>query len=214
MKNYLLSFSTVCLLSCNNQIKEIKRSNTQGKLYALTQGSWGNDGVPILDFQPDSLFYYSENKSYYYFVHNDKLIVLYKNGPYSIENIKLLNDTLFAEIGGIDAAMVKTKSTRSNNSETKGLTTTSYMGSNDNLPKNILGKWAYKYEKGFFSWEFIKDSIYYITLNKKYFCKSHDKDIIILSEKGPTIMKNIEVKNDTMFFTTEDNIFIKSYKLK
>ncbi len=59
-------------------------SSSDSFAFAL-QGTWGGHDNPTWDIGIDSIFYYSENKSYYYFTHGRDMIVLYKNGPYSLK---------------------------------------------------------------------------------------------------------------------------------
>lgn len=85
MKYCLLILTTLYLTSCNgnDQIENAKDMPSKNSFILSLQGNWnGFKGEPIWDIRPDSIFYYSENKSYYYFIHNNEMIVLYKNGPY------------------------------------------------------------------------------------------------------------------------------------
>ena len=189
---------------------------SKDSLILSIQGSWkGFKGEQIWYIQTDSIFYYSENKNYYYFIHDNDMFVLYKNGPYRIKNIGVTNDTLFFKIGDLNAKAFK--------SEIR-----SPIKINDNYSKNhpedeiahdstqnkILGEWGYETNEGVFSWIFAKDSINYIQLDKRYFYVKHDNSVIVLTEKNPTIMKDMVIKSDTLFFTTQDNVLVKAHKIR
>jgi len=176
------------------------------------QGSWtGDKGASIWDIRHDSIFYYLENRSYYYFIHGNDMIVLYKSGPYKLENIRVTNDTLFFKIDALNAMVFKSVNTKpiklKENHPVDEI-------SHDNSKNKILGEWGYEHKEGVFSWVFTKDSIYYIQLNKRYFYVQHDNDIIVLTEEDPTIMKDIAVKSDTLSFKMHDNVLIKAHKIK
>jgi hypothetical protein len=180
------------------------------------QGSWkGFKGEPIWDIRPDSIFYYSENRSYFYFVHNNDMIVLYKNGPYKFKNIRVTNDTLFFKTG--DLNVIAFRSENINSIKLKDNYFKNHLEgemSHDNSKNKILGEWGYEHKKGVFSWLFTKDSIFYIQLNKRYFYVQHDNNVIVLTEENPTIMKDMAVKSDSLSFTTQDNVLIKAHKIK
>ena len=216
MKYCLLILTTLFLTTCNNQIESAKSISSKDSLILLIQGNWeGFKGEPIWDIRPDSIFYYSENKSYYYFIHNNEMIVLYKNGPYKIKNIKVTKDTFFFKIGDLNANAFKSKNRnpiRINDNYSEHHSENEMAHDSDK--NKILGEWGYKTNEGVFSWAFTKDSINYIQLNKRYFYVQHDNNVIVLSEEEPTIMKDMAVKSDTLFFTTKENVLVKAHKIK
>ena len=99
MKFFLALFF---FLSC--QQNSIRKGNELGKLpntLSSIRGTWGGEtGTPVWLIKDDSIYYYSENRSYYYFVHENDLIVLYKEGPFMLKNIHSVYDTLFFENEG------------------------------------------------------------------------------------------------------------------
>jgi len=204
------------LNSCDDQTGKIKSMNSKDSLALSIQGSWkGYQGEPIWDIGPDSIFYYSENRSYYYFIHKNSMIVLYKNGPYKFKNIRVKNDSLFFTTQNMNIIAIKSENTNSFRFKSDYIKNDSEDETSNNTTKNkILGKWGYEYDKGIFSWVFTRDSIFYIQLNKQYFYVQHDNDVIVLTEENPTIMKDIAVKSDTLSFTAEDNVLIKAHKIK
>jgi hypothetical protein len=212
MKYYLFILSVLFLNSCNNLSQEVKNMTSKDSINLSIQGSWiGDKKTPIWDIRPDSIFYYSENRSYYYFIHGNDMIVLYKSGPYKLENIRVTNDTLFFKIDALNAMLFKSTNTKSLKIKENHLVDEI---SHNNSKHKILGKWGYQHKEGIFSWVFTKDSIYYTQLNKWYFYVQHDNNVIVLSDNDPTVMKDIAVKSDTLFFTTKDNIIIKAHKIK
>lgn len=189
---------------------------SKDSLILSIQGSWkGFKGEPIWDIRADSIFYYTENKSYYYFIHDSDMVVLYKNGPYKLKSIIATNDTLFFKIGDLNAKAFKSENRNSikiNDNYSKYHSED--RTADDNTKNKILGKWGYKTNEGVFSWVFTKDSINYIQLDRRYFYVQHDNSVIVLSEGNPTIMKDMAVKSDTLSFTTQNNVLIKAYKIK
>lgn len=216
MKFCFFSLYILFLNSCNNQVESVKNMSHTDSLNLSIQGSWkGDTGGLVWDIGPDSIFYYSENKSYYYFIHKDDMIVLYKNGPYKFKNIRVKKDSLFFTTQNMNIIAIKSENTNSFRFKSDYFENDSEDETSNNTTKNkILGKWGYEYDKGVFSWVFTKDSIFYIQLNKQYFYVQHDNDIIVLTEENPTIMKDIAVKSDTLSFTAEDNVLIKAHKIK
>lgn len=215
MKYIFLILSLFFLTSCNDQIRSEKNITSKDSLILSIQGSWkGFKGEPIWDIRPDSIFYYSENKSYYYFINENDMVVLYKNGPYTLKSINVISDTLFFTIGDINGKVFKSRniSPAKINGGYSDFHSENRIGEGD-LKNKILGRWEYKTNEGFFSWTFTKDSIKYIQLNKQYFYVQHDNDIIVLTEQNPVIMKAVSVKSDTLFFTTQDNVLIKAHKI-
>lgn len=102
MKKILLG---VCIIvACNNNTdkrgKEISIT-TNDSLISTILGKWGEVGNPVWKIDKDSIYYFNENKSYYYLVHDGDMIVLYKSGPYSLNKIHSLNDTLFFKINDV-----------------------------------------------------------------------------------------------------------------
>ncbi len=81
------------------------------------------------------------------------------------------------------------------------------------VEKSMSGEWGYQHSKGLFSWIFTKDSIEYIHWNKKFYYQRNDNNVIVLTDEEPVIMKNVLIKEDTIYFTTEDSIFIKAHKI-
>lgn len=216
MKYFVFILSALTLNSCNHQSERIKNLTSKDSLILSIQGSWkGFKGVLIWNIRPDSIFYYSENRSYYYFVHNNDIIVLYKYGPYKLKNIRVRNDTIFFKTGDLNAIAfrsedtdpIKTKKDYFKN-QLEDETHT------DSIKNKILGKWGYEYKEGLFSWVFTKDSVFYTQLNKRYFYLQHDNNIVVLSDENPSIMKDISVKYDTLSFKTPDNVIIKAHKIK
>ncbi len=212
MKYWLIIFYILFLNSCNNPIERIENTTSTGSLNLSIQGTWkGFKGEPIWNIGSDSIFYYSENRSYYYFIHNDGMIVLYKNGPYEFKNIRISKDTLFFKTGNLNAVAFKSEN------KYKGKSFTNHLANNiysDDIKNNILGKWGYEHKEGVFTWVFTKDSIFYTQLNKRYFYALHDNNIIVLTEEKPEIMKNVTIKYDTLFFMTQDSVHIKAHKIK
>ena len=107
MKNFKIVIF-VLFISCNQNKTETVKSalsgNTNDSLTSALMGKWGTfDGEPIWEIKKDSLYYFSEKKSYYYLIHNKDIIVLYKEGPFMLSNIHFSKDTLFFKIthGGI-----------------------------------------------------------------------------------------------------------------
>jgi hypothetical protein len=111
MKCCFFIFYIFFLNCCNNPIESIEKTASTDNLNLLIQGSWkGYSGESIWDIGADSIFYHSENRSYYYFIHNDGMIVLYKNGPFEFKNIRISGDTLFLKTGNLNAIAFKSKS--------------------------------------------------------------------------------------------------------
>lgn len=216
MKYCIFILTLLFLYSCNDQIVSIKNMTSKDSLILSIQGSWkGFKGEPIWDIRPDSIFYYSENKSYYYFIHDNDIVVLYKNGPYRLKNITVTNDTFFFKIGDLNAKAFKSENRNSikiNDNYSKNHSEDEV--SHDNTKNKILGKWGYETNEGVFSWDFTKDSINYIQSHKRYLYVQHDNSVIVLREENPTIMKDVALKSDTLFFITQDNVLIKAHKIK
>ena len=83
----------------NSATKEPTVTTTRDSLVSTILGKWGGEeGKPVWEIKKDSIYYYNQNKSYYYLIHDKDMIVLYKEGPYMLHNIHTVNDTLFFDI--------------------------------------------------------------------------------------------------------------------
>ncbi len=203
------------MISCNSPIKNKKYFTTQDSLTFAIQGVWeGDENAPVWDIRHDSIFYYSENKSYYYFIHGNDMVVLYKNGPYIFKNIRIANDTFFFRTEGMNVISFRSKIINSPKKITGDSKEKLSDGrSSDKIKNSILGKWGYQYAEGVFSWTLTKDSIYYLQSRKTYYYKLIENNVVIIIDEDPIIMKDIIIRSDTMFFTTQDSIFIKAHKI-
>ena len=71
-------------------------NDTHDSLRTTIMGSWGDrEGNLGWKITKDSMYYYNEKKSYYYFIHDKDMRVLYKDGPFMLGSINVLKDTLF-----------------------------------------------------------------------------------------------------------------------
>ena len=91
------------IISCNRSVNRSPQqdlsTSTRDSLISTLVGKWGTDeGKPIWEIKKDSLYYFSEKKSYYYLLHNKDLVVLYKEAPFILTDAHVLNDTLFFKI--------------------------------------------------------------------------------------------------------------------
>lgn len=81
------------------------------------------------------------------------------------------------------------------------------------VEKSIIGKWG-----GFGEtppvWDIRKDSIYYFQHSKAYAYKIVNNDMIINFENSPNALRNIHVKNDTLFFIDDVGLLIKGYRFR
>jgi len=213
MRQLFFFLSISFLFSCNSQLKTEKHVTSVNSLSLAIQGDWGGFDGPTWAFGPDSVFYYSENKSYYYFIHHNDAIVLYKNGPFKLKNIRILNDTLFCGVDGINVKFFRQKNNKSSKQNSDYGKKHEISTDTTELKKSILGEWGYKYSKGIFSWRFTTDSINYIQMNKTFFYKQIENNIIVLTDEEPALMKDIIIKGDTMYFTAQDSILIKAHKI-
>jgi hypothetical protein len=216
IKYCFFALSIFFFISCNNRQKSQKYVSSSDSLALAIQGIWGGD-EPTFDIGIDSIFYYSEKKSYYYFIHGNDMIVLYKNGPYSLKNIQIEKDTFFCERHNqLKLQMYRFKNNKpikQNYGYSKNEIQHEISYNIAEVKKGILGEWGYKHSKGVFSWIITEDSIEYIQKNKKFYFQQNNNNIIVLTDEEPVIMKDVLIKGDTMYFTTQDSILIKAHKM-
>ena len=148
MKYSLLILCILCLNSCNDHIDRMKYMTSKDSLISSIQGSWkGYKDVPIWDIGPDSIFYYSENKSYYYFIHNNDMIVLYKKGPFKFKSIRVSEDTFFFKTGDLNANAFRCENKNPN--KFRAVDLNNYLTdevSNKEIKNKIEGEWGYEYK--------------------------------------------------------------------
>lgn len=100
MKIFFLVGGLIMIISCNDSIQSpVSKDNNERLLndsvYTSIQGYWGGTtGEPVFQINRDSIIYLGEQKSYKYILHEKDAVVFYKNGPYIMGNIHVLNDTL------------------------------------------------------------------------------------------------------------------------
>lgn len=94
-----------------------------------------------------------------------------------------------------------------------------YLGGNKDVQSNIIiennliGKWGGLDEKTPV-WDIRKDSIYYFQHLKVYSYEIINKNMIINFGNSSTVLKNIHVKKDTLFFVDDAGLLIKGYRFK
>lgn len=84
----------VCTMGCNNP--NAKLSSNNDNLGEKIIGLWGGleENEPVWKITPDSIYYFSEQKSYSYKLYRDSLEVNYKEGPFYLWNLSVIQDTL------------------------------------------------------------------------------------------------------------------------
>lgn len=96
MKKIVIVF--FLFISCNQRKNNstTNLSNPKDSLVMTLLGKWGGrTGKPVFEIKKDSIHYFNEQKSYYYMIHGDDMIVLYKEVPYLLKDIHIIEDTIF-----------------------------------------------------------------------------------------------------------------------
>ncbi len=83
----------------------------------------------------------------------------------------------------------------------------------DSIQNNFVGKWGGLGE-ALPVWDIRKDSIYYYQYSKAYAYKIINKNMVINFGNSVALLKNITVKNDTLFFIDDVGLLIKGYRFK
>ncbi len=85
--------------------------------------------------------------------------------------------------------------------------------SQNETESKIIGKWGGLGEESPV-WDIRKDSIYYFQHSKAYAYKILNKNMHINFGNTSTILKNINVKSDTLFFIDDVGLLIKGYRFR
>lgn len=103
------------VIACNQNKSEAGKddsnNNSRDSLISTLMGKWGTDkGEPTWEISKDSLYYFTEKRAYYYLVHDEDLVVLYKEGPFLMTHPHVVRDTLFFKIhDGLTVEMFRIK---------------------------------------------------------------------------------------------------------
>lgn len=98
MKYIFFSTLLIFFLSCNNQDSAPTQKNLlNDSLKNSLLGKWGGLGEnePVWEIKKDSIYYYEEGKSYYYFILRGDFIIKRLNSSVALKNIHVYKDTLF-----------------------------------------------------------------------------------------------------------------------
>lgn len=95
----ILSVILLILIACNEQDASVPKDAVEiheDSLRYVIGGAWGDrQGKPYLLFIGDSMYSYITQKTFYYLVHDDDIIILYDENPDLLQNIHTIRDTLF-----------------------------------------------------------------------------------------------------------------------
>ena len=79
------------------------------------------------------------------------------------------------------------------------------------LETRIIGNWGGKNE-GSPIWLFSKDSIYYYQFQKSFKYEIINQDLFIEFNDNITVLKDISIIEDTLYFKDESNLKIEAYR--
>lgn len=98
MKYVSFALLMMCSFGCIHQQQtnnKNARKDHQDSLKALIAGFWGGlEGEAGTKFTADTMYYLKEKEAYYYMVHDNSLVVLYKEGPFLMKDICIQGDTM------------------------------------------------------------------------------------------------------------------------
>jgi hypothetical protein len=80
------------------------------------------------------------------------------------------------------------------------------------LKTNLIGRWG-GFNESSPIWNFTTDSVYYFEENRNYRYILKDDALTVFYKEGPFVLKNVNIKGDTLFYT--DNIgIVKAFRFK
>lgn len=96
-------------------------------------------------------------------------------------------------------------------SGSKNMLSSSYRTYEDSLKATLIGQWG---DLDNPAWDIRIDSIYYFEESTAYPYKIVNNDLIIDYSKSFTVLRNIYVTKDTLFFLDDQGILTKGYRFK
>jgi hypothetical protein len=79
------------------------------------------------------------------------------------------------------------------------------------LEKKIIGKWGGKNESSPV-WLFSEDSIYYYQFQKSFKYQIINQNLLIEFNGNITVLKDVSINEDTLYFKDEANLKIEAYR--